>query len=136
MSNTPNPARQLFGSSPCFLVADIHKAVDYYRDVLGFTTEQIWGEPPSFAIPTRDNLSVMLKQVTESLVRPNAHVVNEVFDAYFWVRDAEALFEDFRGKGATVLFEPTIRQLYGMKEFAVADADGYLLAFGQDWPGD
>ncbi len=126
--------RQLIGSSPCFLVAEIHKAVDYYRDLLGFQAEEIWGDPPSFAIPTRDNLSVMLKQAAANLVRPNIEVVNEVFDAYFWVRDADALFQEFSSNGAAVAYEPTVRQLYGMKEFAIKDLNGYLLAFGQDWP--
>ena len=37
-----------------------------------------------------------------------------------------------KGKGATIEYEPCIQQHYDMKEFAVRDLDGYVLAFSQD----
>ena len=35
-------------SEPIFPVADIVATVRYYRDVLGFAEEWVWGEPPDF----------------------------------------------------------------------------------------
>ncbi len=42
----------LTGISPVLLVADIDRAVAYYRDRLGFTCE-LYGEPPDFATADR-----------------------------------------------------------------------------------
>ena len=41
---------------------------------------------------------------------------------------------EFNSKGASVVYEPRIIEAYTMKEFAIRDLDGYVLAFGQDWP--
>ena len=33
--------------------------------------------------------------------------------------------------GAIIDYEPRIQHEYGMKEFAIQDLDGYIIAFGQ-----
>jgi hypothetical protein len=40
---------QLHGSAPVFVVRDILNSVAYYRDVLGFDTEFLYGEPTFYA---------------------------------------------------------------------------------------
>jgi hypothetical protein len=40
-----------------------------------------------------------------------------------------------KAKGAMIEYAPCIQENYGMKEFAVRDPDGYILAFGQNWEG-
>lgn len=134
MSEAPNPC--LIGSAPLFLVADVVRAAAYYRDVLGFSYERLWGEPPCFCMPKRDGFIVMLQQVEAGgQVRTNAQLAGngDQWDAYFWITDADALFAEFKARGAIIEYEPCIREYYDMKEFAVRDADGYILAFGQDW---
>ena len=70
MANTKNYIRQ----APCFVVADIQKSADYYRDVLGYRYDMIWGG--GFCMPKRDSHTVMLKQVEDSSdVRSNTTVV-------------------------------------------------------------
>jgi uncharacterized glyoxalase superfamily protein PhnB len=124
--------KQFLGIAPYFFVRDINKAVAYYRDVLGFKVEKIWGEPPCFAMPSRDGLIVMLsEQCDESRIRPNG-ADGEFWDAYIWVKDADKLFAEFKSKGATVVYEPVDREFYGNREFAVKDLDGYVLAFAHD----
>ena len=124
--------RQLLGVAPMFFVADVQRASDHYRDVLGFHYEQIWGEPPCFSMPSRDGLIVMLSQVADKTrVRPNG-ADGESWDAYFWVQDADRLFGEFVAKGARVAYAPVDRPFYGNREFAVHDLDGYLLAFAHD----
>jgi catechol 2,3-dioxygenase-like lactoylglutathione lyase family enzyme len=54
------------------------------------------------------------------------------WNAYFWVSDAQSLFQEFKNKGAIVAYEPEYMELYGNLEFAIKDPDGYLIAFGQD----
>jgi catechol 2,3-dioxygenase-like lactoylglutathione lyase family enzyme len=101
--NAPTQTRQLYGVAPTFFVADVVKAAAYYEEKLGFRSAQLWGQPPVFAIPTREDLRVMLSQQDGGRIHPNgAHP--DTMDAYFWVRDADALFAEFKANGADVVF--------------------------------
>ena len=125
--------RQFMGTAPFFHVKDVVAAAEFYRDVLGFDIPRYWGDPPCFCMPARDGLCVMLSQPKNSNdIRTNGAVEKDSWDAYFWVADADALFEQARKGGAEVVYEPTVQEYYGMKEFAIRDVDGYVLAFGED----
>ena len=129
-----NAAPQMRGVAPVFLVRDVVRAAAYYADALGFRAPRMWGDPPHFCIAARDRLEVMLNQVLPGdVIHPNAEH-NERFDAYFWVRDADALCAEFKANGADIVCEPE-DFAYGMREFQVRDVDGHLLAFGHDISG-
>src|SRR5207237_687760 len=114
--------------------AEINKAAAYYGEALGFTVGRMWGDPPHFCIPQRDGIEVMLNQVrSEDIFRPNADY-NGRLDAYFWVKDADALHAEYRGSGAEIVCAPEDMP-YQMREFQVRDPDGHLLAFGHDLLG-
>jgi len=53
------------------------------------------------------------------------------WDAYIWVKDADALYEELRSGGVKIT-----RQIedapYGCRDFDVEDNSGYILCFGQD----
>lgn len=115
--------------APLFLVKDLSASLDYYCDVLGFNRPYLWGTPPSFAMPSRDGLIVMLKVAGDGKRATNS---GENWDAYFWVEDAEELFRSFEQNGAIISYPPEYMEAYGNIEFAVKDPDGYHLAFGQD----
>lgn len=121
---------KIIASCPHFFVKDLRAAVDHYHEVFGFTKPSLWGDPPGFAMPSRDGFIVMLNQVDDIEPRPNG--LKDCWDAYFWCVGVDELFEDFRRRGATVAYEPADQELYGMREFAVRDLDGYLLAFAED----
>lgn len=71
-----------------------------------------------------------------SSVVPRHNVVNGMWDIYFWVSDADAMYEELSGRGATIDYEPE-NQPYGCREFGIRDLDGYRIAFGQDLgPGE
>ena len=124
--------KQIRMTAPLFLVKDLHASVDYYHDALGFDRPKLWGEPPNFAMPARDGFIVMLRQAAADMtILPNGSQQG-CWDAYVWIRDADELFAEMKGNGAIVEYEPCIREHYDMKEFAVRDPDGYILAFGQD----
>jgi catechol 2,3-dioxygenase-like lactoylglutathione lyase family enzyme len=125
---------QLRANAPYFFVADINAAVAYYRDVLGFNYERLWGDPPSFCMVYRDGLTIMLKQIGDkSLIRPNGNVA-ENWDAYVWVRDADVLFDEFSNRKARFAYPVCYQEEYGNREFAVRDLDGYVIAFGHHVP--
>ena len=126
--------RQIRSVAPVLLVRDVVAAHDYFADKLGFRSPRMWGEPPTFCIPQRDGHEVMLNQVLpEQEFRPNADYDGRC-DAYFWVNDADALYAEFKAKGANLVCEPE-DQPYGMREFGVTDPDGHLLLFGHDTTG-
>ena len=53
-----------------------------------------------------------------------------MWDAYFWVDDARALYDDFSARNVDMVYE-LCDQPWGCREFAIRDPDGYHLAFGQ-----
>jgi predicted enzyme related to lactoylglutathione lyase len=134
MADSASGAQQLRAIAPRFFVADVVRSANYYRDVLGFAFDRLWGEPPCFCMPHRDGLTVMLGEVADNTrIRPNGSD-GETWDAYVWVRDADALFAEFTAKGALVVHPPVDRDEYGNREFAVRDLDGYIIAFAHSLP--
>ena len=122
---------QLLRSAPYFPVADVERSAVHYERVLGFSREYIAGSPPQFAILNRDGLSIMLRLVaTPERISPNEQQ-GGTWDAFFWVRDASALYAELQSKGANIVYGPLVQEAYQMQEFAVRDADGYVLGFGQ-----
>jgi len=131
MSSQDSAARELRGVAPILLVTDVLRAAKYYVDALGFSVPRMWGNPPTFCTARRDELVVMLNQVPKGTAfHPNA-AYDGRYDAYFYVRNADALFAEFRKRGADIAAAPE-DQPYAMREFSVRDPDGHLLAFGHD----
>jgi predicted enzyme related to lactoylglutathione lyase len=124
-------AAQLLRSAPYFPVKDVGTAAAYYELVLGFTAEYAAGSPPQFAIVSRDGLAIMLRRVASpELIRPNEKQ-GGTWDAFFWVRDVPALYQELRGRGAHVVYAPMLQEAYAMLEFAIRDCEGYVLGFGE-----
>jgi catechol 2,3-dioxygenase-like lactoylglutathione lyase family enzyme len=124
--------KQFLAIAPRFFVADILVSAAYYRDVLGFTINRLWGDPPCFCMPHRDGLTIMLGTIEDKArIRPNGSD-GESWDAYVWVRDADALFAEFSARGADIAYAPVDRNYYGNREFALRDPDGYIIAFAHD----
>lgn len=123
---------KLLSSAPVLLVKDVVAAANYYRDKVGFEYDEFFGDPPGFVILHRDGLCLMLRQVKdESNVVPNFQIVENLWDVYFWVDDAEAMFADLSTRGAIIDYE-LCEQPYGNREFGIQDLDGYDIGFGQD----
>ena len=40
---------RVLSSTPLFVVADLQRSLQFYRQVLGFGEPSVWGEPPCFA---------------------------------------------------------------------------------------
>jgi predicted enzyme related to lactoylglutathione lyase len=122
---------QLLRSAPYFPVADVKGLAAYYERVFGFRCEYSAGEPPEFAIASRDGLSIMLRRVQSAeRIVPNEKQ-GGTWDAFFWVRDARALHAELAAKGAVVVYGPMVQPTYHMLEFAVRDPEGYVLGFGE-----
>ena len=63
------------------------------RDQVGFSYERFWGDPPGFCILNRDGCHLMLSQVQDAAdIRPHWKIVEQMWNVYFWVDDAKALY--------------------------------------------
>ncbi len=122
---------KLTGSAPILLVSDVVASANWYRDKLGFNYDEFYGEPPQFCILNRDNFYLMLSQVKDkSEIKPHWKLVEKMWNIYFWVDDAEAIYEEFKSSGATIDYTLYVTP-YNVKEFGINDPDGYDIAFGQ-----
>lgn len=126
---------RIIGGAPFFLVADVVRAAEYYRDRLGFTIRgYFFEEPPVFAMVGRDDQIIMLSLMDAGRGGSNRGYHADALDAYLWVDDVDALHAEFLASGADIVAPPQLR-IYGMKELEVRDLDGYVICFGQDVPG-
>ena len=124
--------KQRWRVAPYFIVDDVIATVNFYRDRLGFSYERFWGEPPCFAMVNRSGITIMLRQLEKTgLMRPNsvADPEKSAWDAYIWVDHADALYEEFKGKGVKITRE-ICDQPYHCRDFDIQDCNGYTLCFG------
>jgi predicted enzyme related to lactoylglutathione lyase len=125
----------LTGHATVFLVQDVRRATEYYRDALGFDVELYDRIPDHYGYAHRDGCHVHFARFDGATARPNSAVVPpDMFDAYFYVDDVDGLHGEVVERGAE-LVHGLVDQGYGLREFRVRDPDGYILAFGQPLPG-
>lgn len=120
--------------APVLVVDNVRIAADFYRDKLGFQYQRIWGEPPCFCMVHRSGVIIMLKELSvKGQVRPNRLVDpdEETWDAYLWIDDADALYEEYKQKGVKIT-RGICDQEYGNRDFEIEDCNGYRLCFGHN----
>ena len=98
---------------------DVPAAVAYYREVLGFGVNY---EQADIGVMDRDEVRLLI------VARTPAHA--GIGSAYVYVRDADALHAELRGRGARVDAEP-VSHPWGLRDFCVHDPDGNRITFGQ-----
>jgi catechol 2,3-dioxygenase-like lactoylglutathione lyase family enzyme len=85
---------EIHGGAPILVVADIKRAVEHYRDVLGFKVEFQYGEPPFYAGVERGNVVIHLTAKKETTRLPGHGAV------YLFVSDVDALYAELKANGA------------------------------------
>jgi uncharacterized glyoxalase superfamily protein PhnB len=121
---------KLTSCAPVLLVKDIPEAVEYYREKLGFEYGEMYGDPPAFAICARDGFDIMFSKAPPEAVIPNWKVVDKIWNVYYRVDDAEALYKELIERGAKIDYT-LYKTPYNMLEFGINDINGYDIAFGQ-----
>src|SRR5262245_7995274 len=114
----------LRGSEPIFPVADVVATVRYYRAVLGFTDEWLWGDPPDFGGVRWGRFGVMFSQQPG----PDAKLGGQWHS--FFVDGIDALYALHGRSGATIC-SPLEAKPWGLREYTVRDLNGHFLRFGQ-----
>jgi len=120
MPNYPsgNPTQFIQGA-PVLHVHDVLAATNYYKEILGFTSD--FGNE-DYAVVWRDNSAIHFVKSDQS--PSGVHL-------FQWVRDVDACYREVRGRGAEITVEPEDRP-YGVRDFSVCDPNGISIIFGQD----
>ena len=125
--------RHFFGVLPVFLVDDIVQTVEYYRDVLGFEVDFLYGTPPAYASVSRDDAIINFSR-SEPSGRRNSITsagAGNGTDAYIVVSDVDDVFDEIKSHGGTIVTN-IVAQEYGMREFQIEDCNQYRLALAEE----
>ena len=123
--------------APVLVVRDVVASVGFWRDRLGFETDAIHGDPPNFAMPSRDGVTIMLAEAPRGTdpPPPNWRVLDKCNQVYVWADDARGLYDELRDRGAPIDFS-IYDTPWGTREFGNQDLDEHDIAFGQLLAGD
>jgi uncharacterized glyoxalase superfamily protein PhnB len=117
----------LVGAATVFIVGDIAKSVEHYRDALGFTVTFQYGQPTYYACLCRDEVSLHLLAAHETKrLAGNGGIC-------VFVKDVDSVHAELVARGAKVI-KPPQNYDYGMRDFDVVDLDGNHLTFGMASP--
>jgi catechol 2,3-dioxygenase-like lactoylglutathione lyase family enzyme len=116
--------------APHFVVPDVVRVAEYYRDKLGFEILGYFAKPPVFAMVRRDGLEIHLGKSADGKAAPGSAHREEGVDAYIWVDGVDDLYAELKGRGADIIEGP-VQRIYGCREIVVRDPDGFTIAFGQ-----
>ena len=118
--DVPNAIAVRFeGGNPIFRVQSLPASIDYYVRVLGFKLD--WENPGIMASVSRGRFGLFLCEGDQG--NPGTWV-------WIGVSSAEALFEEYRAKGARIRHPPT--NYAWSYEMQVQDLDGNVLRMGSE----
>ena len=100
--------------APSIPVADMERALRFYRDVLGFTVSFTNGNPVSFAVITQGGAQLHLGVQPGKAGSLHAHIM---------VDDLDAVYERLLRSGTAVRQAPKV-QAWGLRDIVIADPDG------------
>ena len=100
--------------APSVPVADMNRALRFYRDVLGFTVSFTNGSPVSFAVIQQGDVRLHLGVQPDTAGSLHAHLM---------VDELDPVYERLQQAGATIRQGPKV-QPWGLRDIIVADPDG------------
>ena len=129
-------AAKILTARPVLITPDVAAAAEYYRTILGFRIDGVFGE--GYAIVERDGVVIHFAGMASELregaaLAPNMSYTRRwtMWDIYFHTDDVEALHQELVTRGAEIIAAPFDAD-HGNREIHVRDLNGYVLAFGQD----
>ena len=119
---------QFHGVQPVLPVHDVGATVQYYRDVLGFEADFLWGDPPVHGRVMKgdrtygDPVYIHFTRAAAAEIRPSGQIRIHVG------QDIDGLFETYQTRGVDVVAEPK-SEPWGLREFSIRDCNGHVLCF-------
>ena len=122
---------KLTGIAPQFVVPDVVGTAEFYREKLGFELLGYFADPPVYAMVRRDNAEVHFGKADSERIQINETVRKGLgTDAYIFVSDVNALYEEFVERGVQIVEGP-IKRIYNCTEITIKDCNGFQLVFGE-----
>ena len=120
--------------TPNLLVVDVARSVAFYTEVLGFTRAMTVPEeaPFVFASVTSGGVEIFFNDAANTVKEYPAlsgRPIGMSGTMFIEVKGLDEFYAQLAGKVSIV--NPLVTQWYGMKEFAIADPDGYLITFAE-----
>jgi len=123
--------------TPNLLVADVERSLAFYTNVLGFERGFTVPEQPPFVFGSVvsgpieiffNERETAAKEYPAFAGKPLG-ISGTMFIELKGSGVIEPLHDRLKAAGAIVM--PLVKQWYGMKEFAIADPDGYVITFAE-----
>jgi len=121
----------LTGIAPQFVVPDVVKTAEFYRDKLGFELLGFFADPPVYAMVRRDSAEIHFGKADSGKIQTNEAVRRGLgTDAYIFVTDVNELYREFKERGDEITEGP-VKRVYECTEITVKDCNGFQLVFGE-----
>jgi uncharacterized glyoxalase superfamily protein PhnB len=120
--------------TPNLLVANVERSLAFYVDLLGFERGMTVPEqsPFVFASATSGPVEIFVNDAATAVKEYPAFAgkpIGATGTMYIEVEGVDALHD--RIKDRVTITMPIVTQFYGMREFAIADPDGYVITFAE-----
>ena len=117
--------------APSFVVPDVRRTAEWYRDNLGFEINgYFFEEPPVYAIVSRGDVYIHFGRSDSGDVHIARSIRKMGIEAWVRVTGIQELYDELIGRGVDVPYPPT-RRIYDRTEIEVTDCDGHKLVFGE-----
>lgn len=112
-----------------FVVDDVVKTAEYYRDVLGFELLGYFLDPPVYAMLARGGVEMHFGKADAAPQGSSVPFRRVGFDAYIWVDDIQGLYDELKTAGADIVEGP-VKRVYESTEVVIKDLNGFTIVFG------
>lgn len=109
---------------PFLPVKDLQETIAYYRYVLGFSQEWFWGDPPTDAGISRDDMKLLFGKNPEMV----KHLKG--FEIMMFVEGIDTIYEEHKIKGVTLISDIENKP-WGVREYTVEEINGYHLRIAE-----
>lgn len=114
---------KISSAAPVLQVNDVHRAIAFYCDTLGFTKDFLYGDPPNYGGVRKDDTVFHLNEIEENKARCGMGSV------YVFCDEVDSYYAEIKSRGAEVT-SPLATYPYGMRDFQIKDPDGNVICFG------
>jgi catechol 2,3-dioxygenase-like lactoylglutathione lyase family enzyme len=121
----------LTGHATVLLVDDVRRALEYYRDALGFSVEAYDRIPDHYGYAARDGCHVHFARFEGVAPMPNSERVPPACSTSISMSRTLWGCTPSSSTAAQELLHGPVEPGYGLREVRVRDTHGYVLAFGQ-----
>lgn len=119
------------GIAPQFVVPDVVRTAEYYRDKLGFEILGYFLDPPVFAMVRRGVAEIHIGKSDTGEMQVNENVRRGLgTDAYIFVDRINELYAELLANEVEIIEGP-IKRIYDCVEITIRDCNGFRLVFGE-----